>query len=222
MGVIVLAFSLVAGGAFAWAQSTTATPPMTNDDVIALCTARLSDDVVVTAIRTASQRRFDVSPSGLIALTRAGVPNAVIREMQKTNASVSAVPLSGVELELGSKKAHLISNSTDQKVFDEVRKQLREWNRWELVDAQDEADVLLVVSDKLTNYGPVGSFSGGTGTIVPVYSDQRFLILLDPTTNENILTISCERRLFSSHTAGVLVSRLRDRIVKDERDRKVR
>lgn len=131
-----------------------------------------------------------------------------------------AGPLSGIELELRSKKAHVVNNSTDQKVFDELLKQLREWKRWEVVGAKDEANVLIVFSDRVTNRGLVGSFAGGTGTIVPVISDQRFLVLVDPATNENILTISCERRLRASYTAGVLVNRLRDRIVKDERNRK--
>jgi hypothetical protein len=142
--------------------------------------------------------------------------------MHRFSAPVPAGPLSGIELELGSKRAHVINNSTDQKVFDELLKQLREWKRWDVVEAKDEANVLLVFSDRVTNYGPVGSFAGGTGTIVPVISDQRFLILVDPATNENILTISCERRLRASYTAGVLVNRLRDRIVKDERNRKPR
>ena len=81
---------------------------------------------------------------------------------------------------------------------------------------------VIVFADKLTNYGPIGSFAGGTGTVVPVYSDQRFLNLIDPATNENILTISCERRLTAGSTGGVLVSRLRERIDRDQSKEKGR
>ena len=128
------------------------------------------------------------------------------------------VALAKSDLELRSKSAYLTSNSTDQKVLDGIVKRLRSWNRWTLVETKDKAEVVLVFSDKLTNYGPVGTLASGTGTIVPVVSDQRFLIVVDPATNEAVLTISCERRLGADYTAGVLVNRLRDRIKKDQSD----
>ena len=56
-----------------------------------------------------------------------------------------------------------------------------------------------------------------TGTLIPVVSDQRFLILVDKTGKRNLLTISCERRLSASYTAGVLVNRLQDRLKNDEK-----
>jgi hypothetical protein len=178
--------------------------------------------VAAKRIPTTPTATAPVTPiSAPVAQLQTATPNVAV-EIVPISAPVPAGRLSGIELELGSKRAHVINNSTDQKVFDELLRQLQEWKRWEVVDAKGEANVLLVFSDRVTNYGPVGVFAGGTGTIVPVISDQRFLILVDPATNENILTISCERRLRASYTAGVLVNRLRDRIVKDERNRKPR
>jgi hypothetical protein len=122
-------------------------------------------------------------------------------------------------LELGSRSVHVVNNSTDQKAFDEILKRLREWDRWQLVDST-QADVLLVFSDRFTNYGSVGSFVGGTGTVIPMTSNQLFLTLVDPLVQENVLVISCEKRFGAGRNASVLVNRLRDRIEKDESTRK--
>ena len=56
---------------------------MTNDEVIQLITAGLSEQVVITSIRQASTKDFDLTPKGLIALKKAGVPDAVIVVMQE-------------------------------------------------------------------------------------------------------------------------------------------
>jgi len=59
------------------------TPKMTNNEVIQLATAGLSDQVVATSIRQASNKDFDLSITGLIALKKAGVSDAVILVMQE-------------------------------------------------------------------------------------------------------------------------------------------
>lgn len=75
------------------ATTSAATPPpavvsgqaadtMTNEDVLQMVGAGLSESVVATAIRQAKSRRFDLAPSGLIALKKAGVPDAVVLAMQ--------------------------------------------------------------------------------------------------------------------------------------------
>ena len=63
---------------------------MTNDDVIQLVTAGLSEQVVTTSIRQAPARNFDLTPTGLIALKKAGVSDAVILAMQERGAPVQA------------------------------------------------------------------------------------------------------------------------------------
>jgi hypothetical protein len=63
---------------------------MTNSDVIALCKAGLSDEVVLNAIRSATQSAFDVSTAGLLELAKAGVPSRVIVEMQKPRTAPAA------------------------------------------------------------------------------------------------------------------------------------
>jgi hypothetical protein len=56
---------------------------MTNEDVIQLITAGLSEQVIITSIRQAPTKDFDLSPTGLIALKKANVPDAVIVVMQE-------------------------------------------------------------------------------------------------------------------------------------------
>lgn len=63
--------------------ASTASSKMTNDEVIQLVTAGLSEQVIITSIRQAPNRDFDVTPTGLIALKKASVPDAVIVVMQE-------------------------------------------------------------------------------------------------------------------------------------------
>lgn len=56
---------------------------MTNDDVVQLVTAGLSEQVIITSIRQAPTKDFDLTPTGLIALKKASVPDAVIVVMQE-------------------------------------------------------------------------------------------------------------------------------------------
>ena len=67
---------------------------MTNNEVIQLVTAGLSDQVVGTSIRQASHKDFDLTLAGLIALKKAGVSDAVIAVMQESGAPAQAAPTS--------------------------------------------------------------------------------------------------------------------------------
>ena len=64
------------------ARSSTAAG-MRNQTVIDLAKAGLSDENIMLAIDAASSTQFDVSPEGLIALSKGGVSKAVIAHMQK-------------------------------------------------------------------------------------------------------------------------------------------
>jgi hypothetical protein len=55
---------------------------MTNADVVNMVRAGLSEDVIRRAIRQAAARSFDLGPTGLIDLKKAGVPDSVIAVMQ--------------------------------------------------------------------------------------------------------------------------------------------
>jgi hypothetical protein len=81
-------------------QSQITNPPpqgpskMTNDEVIQLVTGGLSEQVVAASIRQAPTKSFDLTPIGLIALKKAGVPDAVIVAMQERGTQVQAAAAS--------------------------------------------------------------------------------------------------------------------------------
>lgn len=56
---------------------------MKNQTVIDLARAGLSDENIILAINGAAQTQFDVTPEGLITLSKAGVSKGVIAHMQK-------------------------------------------------------------------------------------------------------------------------------------------
>jgi hypothetical protein len=67
---------------------------MTNDDVVQLVAAGLSEPVIITSIRQAPTKDFDLSPTGLIALKKANVPDAVIAVMQEKPTAEQTPPAS--------------------------------------------------------------------------------------------------------------------------------
>jgi hypothetical protein len=56
---------------------------MKNQTVVDLAKAGLSDENIILAIDGAAQTEFDVTPAGLIALSKSGVSKTVIAHMQK-------------------------------------------------------------------------------------------------------------------------------------------
>ena len=64
---------------------------MTNDDIVQMAAAGLSEQIITTAIRQAPAKEFDLTPAGLIALKKAGVPDAVVLVMQEVNAPSKSV-----------------------------------------------------------------------------------------------------------------------------------
>jgi hypothetical protein len=73
----------VAGPAPASPKPSASAAGMRNQTVIDLAKAGLSDENIILAIDAAAQTQFDVSPEGLIALSKGGVSKSVIAHMQK-------------------------------------------------------------------------------------------------------------------------------------------
>jgi hypothetical protein len=67
-----------------------ATSGLTNDDIIGLAGAGLSDDVIIAKIQKAPSTSFDTSVAGLKSLKAAGVSSAVIKVMLDPTAPVDA------------------------------------------------------------------------------------------------------------------------------------
>jgi hypothetical protein len=79
--IIALAFAVaLAFASFAFADGG---KPMTNKDVISLVKAKMPEETILMAVRSAKPK-FDTSADGLIALSGAGVPQSVIQAMIET------------------------------------------------------------------------------------------------------------------------------------------
>ncbi len=84
---------------------------ITNDDVVKMVRAEVSPGIILTTIASAATFRFDVSPSGLIALKQAGVDDRIVEAMMArvrasgttTDASTRAAP----------EKSELLASSKD-------------------------------------------------------------------------------------------------------------
>jgi hypothetical protein len=61
--------------------------PMTNADVIKMTAAGLDESIIVNSIEHAAEANFDVSPDGLIALSGAKVPKAVVAAIIKRDSA---------------------------------------------------------------------------------------------------------------------------------------
>lgn len=79
-----------ASAAATWAQDSTKQPPVVNKDIVEMVKAGMSADVVIAKIKT-SVSQFDTSPSALVSLNEAGVPDAVLLEMVRNPHGVQPV-----------------------------------------------------------------------------------------------------------------------------------
>ncbi len=90
---------------------------MTNQSVIDLAKAKMSDDIILAAIR-GSRPGFDLSADGLIALKNAGVSDAVLQEMLRVNsgggAAPAAAPAAAVAGGLNPEEVMLIDGGAEQ------------------------------------------------------------------------------------------------------------
>lgn len=81
-----------AGPSLAAQNAAPASAAMTNDDVVKMVAAGLSDQIVIAAIRQANARNFDLSPAVLIDLKAKRVSDAVVAAMLSPGAPPSAGP----------------------------------------------------------------------------------------------------------------------------------
>ncbi|MDD1777179.1 MAG: hypothetical protein LUQ65_03350 [Candidatus Helarchaeota archaeon] len=88
-------------------QSPVSGKTLTNDDIISLVKAGLSDEVIISMIQK-SQHKFDLSPEALIDLKKSGVSNKIIEVM------VGSLPSS-----VGEPKAPLVPTAYGYYVIDE-------------------------------------------------------------------------------------------------------
>jgi hypothetical protein len=67
--------------AWAFVQASPQTKAITNQDILKMAKARLSEDVIIRTIEAAESTAFDVSPQALIALKKSRIPDRVVKAM---------------------------------------------------------------------------------------------------------------------------------------------
>ncbi len=106
---VCLALSLVTHAGPLAAQTGT---PLTNEDVIKTVRAQLAPAIVLTTI-DGSNATFDLSPSGLITLKDAGVPDQLIHGMQNRMRSLTSGASTDSSTRTAPEKSDLLADSRD-------------------------------------------------------------------------------------------------------------
>src|SRR5689334_15454633 len=81
--------------------SVRAQEPLTNESVVKMVKAGLSEDVVVSMVKT-QPAKYNLSPDQLISLKAAGIPDKVVAAMVEKNAGVSPPTASGATPSAGT------------------------------------------------------------------------------------------------------------------------
>ncbi len=184
--------------------------------------AGLSAEIVAAKVKN-STCRCDTSPSALAELKRLSVPDNVILAVIET-----AGPATKKAMGLGSirdaKTIYLVNQSTDVKVFDQLREKLKEWGRWKIVDREDDADLLLVLSLSSAYVGSVSTgtasgtatYSSGIGTSVALINGYFYLIAVDRVSHRQLTAASTIRHTISSQSVSGLMNQIKKQTEKPE------
>jgi hypothetical protein len=95
-----------------------------------------------------------------------------------------------------AKTVFIVNDSGAAKLGDELYRQLKTWNRWQVVTDKEKADLILVINQQESVAGYVSSASAtatgssvsGTGVSVPVKSQKWFLHVVDGKTGDKLWT----------------------------------
>jgi hypothetical protein len=67
---------------------------------------------------------------------------------------------------LRAKRAYMVNEAGDMKRFDSLADELRKWGRFELVDSDQKADIILVFGRGVK--GHIATFQNGIGSMGPI------------------------------------------------------
>jgi len=173
---------------------------------------------IVTAKVKNSTCKCDTSPAALGELKRSGVPDNVILAM------VQAPATSGLTSIRDAKTVFLLNQSTDAKVFEQFRGKLKEWGHWKIVDRQEDADLLLVLSLTNSYVGSISTasasgsatYASGFGTTIPLNYGYFHLIAVDRVSQHQLTSASTIRHTISSQSVSALMNQIKKQIEKPE------
>jgi hypothetical protein len=97
---------------------------------------------------------------------------------------------------IAAKTVFLVNDSGTAKFGDALYRQVKEWNRWQVVTDRGKADLVLVLSQQEAVAGvmssasstAVGQTASGTGVAVPITTQRWYLHVVDAKTGERLWT----------------------------------
>ena len=128
------------------------------------------------------------------------------------SAATSVGAQAPVPAALRSLKTAVLENQVaDLKALDELAKQLRSWNHFEIVDSEGRADVVIALA--MTRLGTPGLLSVGGGVFVAA-PPGAFVWSIRTVAGDKVLWIDSEKGGMFSEYGGIknLVGRLRRRM----------
>ncbi len=208
----IAALAILAGSLAARANAQSAAQALTNDDVIKMVSAKLSDTVVISKIK-ASACRFDTGPDALVNLKKSGASDSVIEAISTCTPSNPAAPVAtpvteatagkdaspatpaanpqpGAKLALADIRTIYIApmpNDLDQYIKAEISKQMP--GRLTVVLSKDDADAVLMGT---------GDWQKGTGAAIT----GRYLGLHDTASGSVSLVAKGGKSVLWSSEAG--------------------
>jgi len=113
-----------------------------------------------------------------------------------------------------------MNQSTDVKVFDQLRAKLKEWGRWKILDHEDDADLLLVLSRTSTYVGSMNTasasgsstYASGFGMSIPLMNEYFSLIAVDRVSQHQLTSASTIRHSISSQSVSALINQINKQI----------
>jgi hypothetical protein len=188
---------------------------VTNQDVVNMVKAGLGAEIVAAKVKN-STCKCDTSPAALAELKKSGVPDNVILAMVLAPAPLANKP-SGLASIRDAKTVFLVNQSTDVKVFDQLRGKLKEWGRWKVVDNQEDADLLLVLSVTSTYLGSISTasssgsatYASGFGASIPLSNGYFLLISVDRVSQHQLTASSTIRHTISSQSVNALMNQIK-------------
>ena len=101
-----------------------------------------------------------------------------------------------------AKTVFYINDTSSSRFGDDLYRELKKWNRWQVVGDRKQADLILVLSQRDHIEGTIaaatattnGNTAYATGASAPIKSSSWHIYLIDPTNGETVWV--------SSHTLG--------------------
>lgn len=125
---------------------------------------------------------------------------------------------------LQAKTAYVVNNGSWAKSYDKFYAELKKWNRFQLVETKEEADIMIVLSSKVGESGGgvvVGNTAGqpSSGVVISSSESTFFISVTDAKDGTPLWSDYTGEAMLVSNSAKRLVAGLRRRMEEAEREK---